>query len=74
MQKKFIKYAIEPIIGVHSILEWYDIKEKKMHCLSGGQTVLHFLFIDITNEEIYNFIKDMKLEPVVEHSKNLYGI
>lgn len=66
--KKFIKYAIEPIIGLHRILEWHDIREKKMHCLAGGQTVLHFLPLDITNEEIDNFIKKLKLEPLVEES------
>lgn len=69
--KMFAKYAIEPIPGYHRILEWHDIKYKKMHCLAGGETVLHFDFADISNDDIDKFIKTCKLEKVVETTKHM---
>lgn len=65
----FMQHAIEPIEGVHSVLSWHSVKEKKMHCLAGGETVLHFMPITLTDEQIDSFIKEMKIEPLVEHSK-----
>ncbi len=69
--KKFAEYAITPIKGVHRILDWHDVKENKLHCLARGETVLHFQSPDISNEKIDKFIKDLKLESIVEYSLNL---
>lgn len=42
---------IAPIKGVHQLLDWHTVKGK-LHCLSGGQTVLHLEKVEPTDEEI----------------------
>lgn len=51
---------IEPIEGVHRILDWHTTKGK-FHKLAGGEVVLHFLPVDITDEMMNDFLTKTKL-------------
>lgn len=70
--EKFLKDddVIAPIKGIHRILDWHDVKKEKMHCLAGGQTVLHFKPFDFSVEYVGKFLKDTKLDSVIEKSKS----
>lgn len=52
--------VIEPIEGVHRVLGWHEI-EGKYHILAGGQIVLHFIPMDITEEIAEKFFKGNKI-------------
>jgi hypothetical protein len=62
--------AIAPIVGVHRVLEWHDIKQK-LHCLAGGQTVLYFNEVEISDEEIDDFVTVCKLGDIIEKTKDI---
>jgi hypothetical protein len=59
---------IVPIKGVHRILAWHTVKGK-MHCLAGGETVLHCLPVAITDEMMTDFLTKTKLIDQVENFK-----
>jgi len=59
---------IEPIKGVHRILDWHTTKGK-FHKLAGGEIVLHFLPVDITDEIMNDFLTKTKLIDKVEEFK-----
>lgn len=61
--------VIKPIEGIHRILDWHTVKGK-MHCLAGGQTVLHLLPADITDEIIQEWINKLELQPLVDEYTN----
>ena len=44
--------AIEPVKGVHRILDWHDIKEEKLHCLANGSTIVHFKKPEISVDSV----------------------
>lgn len=60
---------IAPIEGVHGVLEWHTVRGK-LHCFAGGQTVLHFIPINITNEMMDEFLTKTNLIDKVEEFKN----
>jgi hypothetical protein len=70
---KFKEHAIAPIMGVHRVLEWHEIKSEKLHCLAGGETILHFMPIEINNKKIDSFIKENKLEKLLGESLRMEG-
>jgi len=59
---------IEGIIGVHGILDWHTTKGK-FHILAGGETVLHFLPLNITDEMMIDFLTKTKLIDHVDEFK-----
>lgn len=63
--------VIEPIKGVHRVLDWHSIKKKKMHCLAGGETVLHFMPYNISNEVMADFLNKTGLDVMIEKSKSI---
>lgn len=69
--KTLSEKAITPIVDVHRILEWHTVKQK-LHCLAGGETVLYFNEVEITDEEIDRFVSVCKLEDVIEKTKDSY--
>lgn len=60
---------IKPIKGCHRILDWHKVRGK-LHCLAGGQTILHTIPIEIPDDKIQKFIKEKKLEDLVDENKN----
>lgn len=60
--------VIEPIKGVHRILDWHTVKNK-MHCLAGGQTVLYLLPTEITDELLQEWVIKLNLQPIVDKTK-----
>jgi len=52
--------VIEPIIGVHRILDWHEV-DGKFQILAGGEIVLNFIPVDITIEMAEKFFKDSKI-------------
>jgi len=60
--------VIVPIPTIHRILDWHDVKGK-MHCLAGGETVMHVLPVEITEELLIEQIKLLHLEPLIELDK-----
>ena len=60
---------IKPINGIHRILDWHNVKNK-MHCLAGGQTILHLAPIVLTEEIIKEYIKRLQLEPLMSYVTN----
>jgi hypothetical protein len=60
---------IEPIKGIHRILEWHTVKGK-CHNLAGGQTVLHFLPVKISDDDIIDFLTKINMIGRVEEFKN----
>jgi hypothetical protein len=63
------KETIEPIKGVHRVLEWHTVKGK-LHILAGGQTVIHFLPLNITDDEMVKFLTKTKLIDKVNDFKS----
>lgn len=59
---------IEPIEGIHRILEWHDV-EGKLHKLAGGQTILHFKPFEITEDEMIRFLTKTNLLDKVDKLK-----
>lgn len=59
---------IAPIVGVHRVLGWHDVKGK-LHCLAGGETVLHFKPLNITDEMMETFLIKTNLMGMVEKLK-----
>jgi hypothetical protein len=74
LRKKYASLFIDdpqiiiPIEGVHRILGWHTVKGK-MHCLAGGQTVLHCLPVEITDKMMTDFLTKSKLIDQVEKFK-----
>lgn len=60
--------VIPPIKGVHRILEWHTVKGKR-HCLAGGETVLHCLPTEMTEDFIKEQIPILKLEYLLKYVK-----
>lgn len=46
---------IEPIKGVHRILDWHTVKGKQ-HRLAGGETILHFLPVEMPEDLIQDLL------------------
>jgi len=63
--------VIEPIKGVHRVLDWHTVQKKKMHCLAGGETVLHFMPYNISDEVMAKFITETGLHELIEWSKSI---
>lgn len=61
--------VIKPIIGIHRILDWHTVKGK-MHCLAGGETILHLMPTELTDELIQEWVEKLDLQPIVEKTKN----
>ena len=61
--------VIEAIEGVHRVLSWHETTGR-FHKLAGGEVVLHFLPVDITDEKMVKFLTDAKLIDRVEEFKN----
>ena len=61
--------VIKPIQGIHRILDWHSVKGK-MHCLAGGQTVLHLMPAELTDELMQEWITKLELQPLVDKTKN----
>ena len=59
---------VAPIQGCHSILESHTVTGK-LHCLSGGETLLHYLPVDITDDMMIDFLIEMNLTDRVESLK-----
>lgn len=59
---------IEPIKGVHRILDWHTVKGKN-HCLAGGETVLHLNPVEITDEMMMDFVTKVNLLDKIEEFK-----
>jgi len=59
---------IKPIKGVHRILDWHTVRGK-YHCLAGGETVLHFLPLEITDEMAIKFLTDIKMIDKIDEFK-----
>jgi hypothetical protein len=77
--KKKRKYAekiknnpifIKPIIGLHRVLDWHTVRGK-FHCLAGGQTILHSIPIEISDDKIQDFIIRKNLGDLVEKTKKM---
>jgi hypothetical protein len=68
--RKFSKLdgVIEPIQGVHRILEWHEV-EGKLHKLAGGETIINFMPYEISLEYMRKFSVNMKLIDKVEDFK-----
>lgn len=62
--------VIEPIEGIHRILRWHTIKGK-YHILAGGETVLYFLPVKITDEEAIDFLTKTELIDKVDEIKKI---
>ena len=62
------KDVIKPIKGIHRILEWHKVRGN-YHCLAGGQTVLHFMPVNITDEMMQDFLIKTNLIDFVEKFK-----
>lgn len=62
-------YVIAPIVGVHRILDWHEVKKGKMHCLAAGQTVLHLKPFNFTVSEVGAWLQETGLEKMIEKSK-----
>jgi len=60
---------IEPINGIHRILEWHTVKGK-CHNLAGGETVLHFLPVEISDDDMIDFLTKTNMIDKVEEFKN----
>lgn len=60
---------IPPIMGVHRVLGWHSVKGKN-HCLAGGETVLHFNPLEITDEMMEKFITTLNLGDKIENFKD----
>jgi len=52
--------VISPIEGIHRILDWHTV-EGKLHKLAGGEIILHFKPLEITDEEIKEFDNRTKM-------------
>lgn len=67
---KFAKLegTIEPIKGVHRILDWHDVKGK-FHILAGGETIIHFLPLDLSTDTVIDFLTKVELIDKVEEFK-----
>ena len=62
------KETIEPIEGVHRVLAWHTVKGK-LHILAKGQTVIHFLPLNITDEDMVDFLTKSDLIDKIEKLK-----
>jgi hypothetical protein len=62
--------VIKPIEGIHRILDWHTVKSK-MHCLAGGQTVLHLMPVELTEELMQEWITKLQLQPLVDKTKKI---
>jgi hypothetical protein len=62
--------VIKPIEGIHRILDWHSVKGK-MHCLLGGQTVLHLMPAELTDELMQEWITKLELQPLVDKTKKI---
>ena len=61
--------VIEPIKGVHRVLEWHET-EGKFHILAGGEIVLHFIPVDITIEMAQKFFEKNKItQDIIDEMK-----
>lgn len=73
-KRKFAKLVakdeniVAPIQGCHTILESHTVTGK-LHCLSGGETLLHYLPVDITDDMMIDFLIEMTLTDKVESLK-----
>ena len=56
---------MKPIKGVHRILDWHTVKGN-MHCLAGGETVLHCIPTIMTEELIEEWIIKLKIQSLVQ--------
>lgn len=54
------KLAIKPIEEIHTVLAWHDVKDK-LHCLAGGETIVHFMPQEITVARGEKFLKEVGL-------------
>lgn len=54
---------IEPIKGVHRVLDWHEV-EDKMHILAGGEIVLHAIPNELSDETCKDFFKDFTDEMI----------
>ena len=73
---KFAKLegVIEPIMGIHRVLDWHEVKGK-FHILAGGETIIHFLPLDISVETVIDFLTKVKMiDKVEEFKKHENGI
>ena len=57
--------VIAPIEGIHRILDWHTVKGK-MHCLVGGETVLHVLPDEMTEEVMTEWIEKLGVQALVQ--------
>lgn len=64
-----LENAIAPIKGVHSVLEWHTIKDKKLHCLAGGQTLIHLKPLKISVEDFQEWINRCGINDAVTDMK-----
>ena len=61
--------VIKPINGIHRVLDWHKVKGK-MQCLAGGQTVLHLMPTELTDELIQEWIIKLELQPLIDKHSN----
>ncbi len=62
--------VIKPIEGIHRILDWHTV-EGKLHKLAGGEIVLHFIPLEISDDDIKEFNEKTKiLELLKKMEKN----
>jgi len=57
--------VIPPIKGIHRILDWHTV-EGKLHKLAGGEIVLHFSPLEISDDEIKTFTEKTKILELLE--------
>jgi len=57
--------VIPPIKGIHRILDWHTV-EGKLHKLAGGEIVLHFIPLEISDEKIQTFTEKTKILELLE--------
>jgi len=62
------KNVIDPIDGVHRVLSWHSV-EGKLHKLAGGEIVLHFIPVEIPDDDIQDFIENKKMKELFEYMK-----
>ena len=57
--------VISPIEGIHRILDWHTV-EGKLHKLAGGEIVLHFKPLEISDKEIQTFNEKTKILELIK--------
>ena len=57
--------VIAPIEGIHRILDWHTVKNK-MHCLAGGETVLHVLPEEMTEEIMVEWVVKLGIQALIK--------